>query len=97
MVFFTVIFTIASPGASSVHCIASESFPSEMRSQVMAIFFTVGFGSGGIVAPSIFGYLIQQESREYVAIGYFISAFLMFMGGIICLCFGIDSEKKSLE
>lgn len=55
----TLIFIIASPGASSAHLIVSEIFPSEMRSQVLAIFFAVGFGSGGVIAPSIFGALIE--------------------------------------
>jgi len=29
-----------------------------MRSQVLAIFFAIGVGIGGVVAPSLFGYLI---------------------------------------
>lgn len=43
-----------------------------MRSQVLAIFFAVGFGSGGVIAPSIFGLLIEQKSRTYLSLGYYI-------------------------
>ncbi len=46
-----------------------------MRSQVMAIFFMVGFGFGGIIAPYIFGILIQQHDRAYLSLGYFICNF----------------------
>lgn len=43
-----------------------------MRSQVLAIFFAVGFGSGGVIAPSIFGLLIENEDRNLLSLGYYI-------------------------
>ena len=44
-----------------------------MRSQAMAIFFSVGLGVGGIIAPYFFGLLLEEKSRMYITIGYFLS------------------------
>ena len=38
----------------------------------MGIFFAIGFGAGGIIAPSIFGVLIDYNDKHYLAIGYYI-------------------------
>lgn len=43
-----------------------------MRSQALAIFFSVGEGVGGVIAPTIFGILISENSRFYVFVGYMI-------------------------
>ena len=42
-----------------------------MRSQAMAIFFSIGLGTGGVMAPTIFGYIISLNSREAIAYGYY--------------------------
>jgi len=95
--FWFIVFFIASPGASSAHLTISELFPVEIRSQAMAIFFALGLGIGGVVAPYFFGILIAESSRGYVAIGYMISAFFMLIGGIVGWFFGVEAEGKSLE
>ena len=96
-VFWFVVFFIASPGASSAHLTISELFPVEIRSQAMSIFFALGLGIGGVIAPYIFGILISDNSRGYVALGYMISSFFMFIGGIVGWFFGVKAEGKSLE
>lgn len=95
--FWFVVFFIASPGASSAHLTISELFPIEIRSQAMAIFFAFGLGIGGVIAPYIFGILISESSRGYVALGYMISAAFMLIGGIVGWFFGVEAEGKSLE
>ena len=92
-----IVFFIASPGASSAHLTISELFPVEIRSQAMAIFFAIGLGIGGVLAPFLFGILISESSRGYVAIGYLISAFFMLIGGIVGWFYGVQAEGKSLE
>ncbi len=91
------VFFIASPGASSAHLTISELFPVEIRSQAMAIFFALGLGLGGVFAPYIFGVLISDNSRGFVALGYMISALFMLIGGIVGWFFGVEAEGKSLE
>ena len=91
------VFFIASPGASSAHLTISELFPVEIRSQAMAIFFALGLGLGGVIAPFIFGVLISDNSRGFVALGYMISALFMLIGGIVGWLFGVEAEGKSLE
>lgn len=91
------VFVIASPGASSAHLTISELFPVAIRSQAMAIFFSIGLGVGGVCAPFIFGILIQQHDRFSVLIGYSIGAFLMITAGIVELFIGVDAENMPLE
>lgn len=43
-----------------------------MRSQALAVFFSIGEGVGGALAPTIFGVLINEKSRNGIFIGYLI-------------------------
>ena len=43
-----------------------------MRSQALAIFFSIGEGVGGAVAPTVFGILLSEKSRENLFIGFMI-------------------------
>ncbi len=79
MVLLTIIFVIASPGASIAHCVVSEIFPSEMRSQVLAVFFAIGLGTGGVLAPAIFSALIENANRNLLALGYYIGTLFNFL------------------
>ena len=92
-----ITFFIASPGASSAHLTVSEIFPLEMRSQALAIFFSIGYGVGGIVAPLLMGALVNENDKTSIFYAYIISAIIMALGGIIGFTFGIDAERKSLE
>ena len=92
-----LIFFIASPGASAAHLTVSEIFPTDIRSEALAIFFSIGILIGGVVSPVIFSTLIDNKNRLSFGFSYFISAGLMMIAGIINYIFGVDSEKKSLE
>ena len=58
-----VIFFFASPAASAAYLTVSETFPLEIRALAIAVFYAIGTGLGGVVAPVIFGMLIESGSR----------------------------------
>jgi MFS family permease len=91
------VFFVASAAASSAYLTVSEVFPLEMRALAISIFYAVGTGTGGFVAPALFGWLIQGGSRDAVAIGYAIGAALAVLAGVLAWRFGVDAERKSLE
>jgi MFS family permease len=71
---WSVIFFFASAAASSAYLTASEVFPLEMRALAIAVFYALGTGAGGIVAPWFFGDLIGTGSRLYIFYGYLAAA-----------------------
>src|SRR6478609_4486444 len=97
MAFVLAIFFIASAGASSAYLTVSEIFPMETRALSIAFFYAVGTAAGGIVGPILFGHLIASGSQDQVAIGFFIGAVVMSIGGIAELLFGVRAEQKQLE
>ena len=90
-------FFLASAGASSAYLTVSEVFPMETRALAIAFFFAIGTATGGIIGPVLFGQLIHSGSRHLVAIGFFIGAGAMALGGITELLFGVRAEQQSLE
>ena len=92
-----VIFFFASSAASSAYLTVSETFPLEIRALAIAFFFAVGTGVGGVVAPSLFSFLIDTGSRTSVFWGYFLGSVLMIVAGCIAWRWGVDAERKSLE
>ncbi len=94
---WSVIFFAASAAASSAYLTASEVFPLEMRALAIAVFYALGTGAGGIVAPWIFGDLIGTGSRQYIFYGYLAAAALMLVAAGVAAKFGVDAERKSLE
>eukprot|EP00742_Colponemidia_sp_Colp-10_P011562 GILJ01012860.1.p1 GENE.GILJ01012860.1~~GILJ01012860.1.p1 ORF type:complete len:565 (+),score=63.27 GILJ01012860.1:78-1772(+) len=94
---WSLVFFVASSGASSAHLTVSEIFPVEIRAQSMAVFFTIGLGIGGIVAPSFFSFLVSLEARIYVCIGYYIGAFFMLVAAFVAFHYAVDAEGKTLE
>jgi MFS family permease len=97
MAFIIAIFFFASAGASSAYLTVSEIFPMETRALSIAFFYAVGTAAGGIVGPILFGHLIASGSQDQVAIGFFIGAVVMSIGGIAELLFGVKAEQKQLE
>jgi MFS family permease len=97
LILWSVIFFIASPGASSAHLTVSEIFPIEIRSQALAFFFSIGLLIGGVISPLIFGSLISPGNRISFSLAYFLSSFLMIGSSIITLIYGVDAERKPLE
>jgi MFS family permease len=92
-----ITFLVASPAASSAHLTISEIFPIEVRSQSMAIFFSLGLGVGGVFSPFFFGLIINKNEKSTIFLSYLIAAFVMISAGIFGYFFGVDSENKSLE
>jgi MFS family permease len=94
---WTIIFFFASCAASSAYLTVSETFPLEIRALAIAFFYAVGTGVGGIVAPSLFGLLIDTGSRASVFWGYLLGSALMIIAGCIAWRWGVDAERKPLE
>lgn len=96
-----IIFFMASAGASAAYLTASEVFPMETRALCIAFFYAIGTAAGGISGPLFFGWLIERASDSgdisKIAIGYFVGAALMIIGGIVEAFLGVRAEGKSLE
>jgi MFS family permease len=97
MAFIIAIFFVASAGASSAYLTVSEIFPMETRALSIAFFYAVGTAAGGIAGPLLFGHLIASGDQDQVAVGFFIGAVVMAIGGIAELAFGVKAERKQLE
>ena len=97
MAFVMAIFFVASAGASSAYLTVSEIFPMETRALSIAFFYAVGTAAGGIVGPLLFGHLINSGEQSAVAIGFFVGAVVMAVGGIAEVFFGVPAEQKQLE
>ena len=94
---WSAVFFLASAAASSAYLTVSEVFPLEMRAMAISIFYAVGTGAGGFVAPALFGALIETGSRGAVAVGYAIGAALVIVAGLLALRYAVDAERKPLE
>jgi len=97
MAIIVVVFYLASAGASAAYLTASEIFPMETRALAIAFFFAIGTAVGGITGPLLFGKLIATGEKGQVAIGFFIGAAVMAIGGIAELFFGVKAAGKQLE
>ena len=100
-VFGVVIFFFASAGASAAYLTASEVFPLETRALCIAFFYAIGTAAGGISGPLLFGKLIDDASASKditgLAVGYFLGAALMVLGGLAEAFLGVKAEGQSLE
>ncbi|MEY2513265.1 MAG: hypothetical protein QOJ89_623 [bacterium] len=92
-----VTFFFASSGASAAYLTVSEIFPMETRALAIAFFYAVGTAAGGITGPLLFGHLIDSGESSTVAIGFFIGAAVMALGGITEIFFGVRAENVALE
>jgi MFS family permease len=91
------IFFFASAAASSAYLTVSEVFPLEMRAVAISIFFAIGTGIGGFIAPALLATLIGTGDRNSVFLGYAGAAVLMIIGAAAALFLGVNAEKKPLE
>lgn len=96
-VLWCAVFFVASAAASSSYLTVSELFAVEMRGMAIALFYSVGTAAGGIVAPALFGALIEGGSRQNVFYGYLVGAALMVFAALIAARYGVAAERKSLE
>lgn len=87
----------ASAAASAGYLTVSEIFPLEMRALAIALFYVIGTAIGGLLAPALFGALIETDRRDAIAVGYLIGAGLMLAAAGTEWFLGVDSERKSLE
>jgi len=94
---WSAVFFLASAGASSAYLTASEVFPLEMRALAISVFYVAGTATGGLVAPALFGLLVENGSRGAVAAGYCIGAALAVAAGLLALRHGVDAERRPLE
>jgi MFS family permease len=97
----SIVFFMASAGASAAYLTASEVFPMETRALCIAFFYAIGTAAGGISGPLFFGWLIENATDSgdisKIAIGYFVGAVLMIGGGIAEAILGVKAEGQSLE
>jgi len=94
---WAVTFFFASSAASAGYLTVSEVFPLEMRALAIALFYVLGTAIGGLLAPSLFGALIETKRSGDLAIGYLSGAGLMIVAAVAELVIGVASERKSLE
>jgi len=94
---WSLVFFLASAAASSAYLTASEVFPLEMRGLAIAVFYAIGTGVGGFIAPTLFGALIESQSRIAVAAGYGLGAMLVLIAAGVALWLGVDAERRTLE
>lgn len=90
-------FFFATSGASAAYLTVSEIFPLETRALAIAFFYAIGTAAGGIAGPLLFGQLIASGSVTATAVGFYIGAGVMALGGLAEVVFGIDAERQSLE
>jgi MFS family permease len=94
---WSVIFFFASAAASAAYLTVSEAFPLEVRAFAIALFYVLGTAAGGIVAPFLFGHLIETGDAGSIVWGYWLAALLMIGGAVTEWVIGLDAERKPLE
>jgi MFS family permease len=91
------VFFVASAAASSAYLTVSELFPVELRGMAIALFYAVGTAAGGLLAPALFGALLETGNRLHILSGYLLGAGLMLAAGLVAAVLGVPAEGKSLE
>jgi MFS family permease len=94
---WSIVFFLASAAASSAYLTVSEVFPLEMRAMAISVFYAVGTGAGGFLAPALFGILIETQSRVAVFLGYALGAALVVLAALVALVYGVNAERQPLE
>ena len=94
---WTVIFFFASAAASAAYLTVGESFPLEMRAMGIALFYAFGTAVGGVVGPTLFGWLIEGGQRTDIMWGYLLGAALMLIAAGTEWMLGFAAEGRSLE
>ena len=97
MAFVLAIFFIASAGASSAYLTVSRDLPDGDAGALDRILLRGGTAAGGIAGPLLFGHLIATGSQSKVAVGFFIGAAVMAIGGLAEILFGVKAEQEQLE
>src|SRR5207244_2398053 len=82
-----------SAAASAAYLTVSEVFPLEIRALAIAVFFAAGTLLGGVIAPFLFGWLIENGARQYIVAGYLFAALLMVGASIVELFIGVAAAR----
>jgi MFS family permease len=93
---WSAVFFVASAAASSAYLTASEVFPLRMRAMAISIFYAIGTGVGGFIAPLLLGWLIASGDRHAVAAGYALGA-CWPCWRVPALRWAVDAERRTLE
>jgi MFS family permease len=93
---WSVTFFFASAGASAGYLTVSELFPMEIRANAIAVGYAAS-QVAGVIAPAVFGVIIATHSVANLTFAYLVGAFLMVIGGLAEIVFGIAAEGRSLE
>ncbi len=91
-----VVFFFASAAASSAYLTVSELFPVEIRGMSIALFYATATAFGAM-APTVFGAILQSQSRLALFAGYAVAAAVMCGAGLIAAMIGVPAEGQSLE
>ena len=94
---WSVVFFFASAAASSAYLTVSEIFPLELRAVAIALFFALGTLLGGVLAPTLFGWLVGRGEREALTLAYAGAALLMAGAAWVAVRFGVAAEGRGLE
>ena len=94
---WSVVFFLASAGASAAYLTVSEIFPIQTRALAIAVFYAICTGIGGIIGPQLFGRLVPNGNASDVFIALAIGAILMIIGGVVEIFFGVKAERRGLE
>jgi MFS family permease len=94
---WSLAFFFASAAASSAYLTVSELFPLELRALAIALFYAIGTATGGLLAPTLFGALIESGSRLELLYGYALGAALMIAAALVVVRLGVSAEGRSLE
>lgn len=94
---WSITFFFASAAASAAYLTVSGIFPVETRAMAIAVFYAVGTAVGGLMAPLLFGVLIESRSAEGVATGYLLGALFMACGAAGEWFLGVATERRPLE
>jgi len=91
MVLICITFLFGSPAASSAHLTISEIFPTYARSQVLALFFSLGILLGGFMSPVFFSFIIAKGQLTYLATAYLVVAIIMAIAALIGHFLAVDA------
>jgi MFS family permease len=94
---YSIVFFVASAGASAAYLTVSEIFPLEIRAMAIAFFYAVATGAGGISGPAIYGALVGTKDPTMLAWGFVGAAVLMVVAGVIEAVIGVPAEQEQLE
>ncbi len=94
---WSLSFFFGSAAASSAYLTVSEVFPLELRGIAIAFFYAIGTGAGGLLAPTLFGSLIESGNRTALFAGYGLAAALMLGAAATAWKLGVAAERRPLE